>query len=114
MVTGHERHITEVHLPDAQDRHVVAAAIEAQARMIVTINVRDFPAAELARYSLQAIHPDDFICILAQRSPHVLRECIIEQAGALSNPPMDVNELLHRFRVVGLARSADRCAMLFA
>lgn len=41
-------------LPDVDDRHVLAAAIEAEADIILTWNLRDFPEAVLACHSLRA------------------------------------------------------------
>lgn len=48
-------------LPDLDDRHVVAAAIRAGAQVIVTANVKDFPAAALEPFNIEAQHPDVFI-----------------------------------------------------
>lgn len=43
LVTGFEHLIPSVELPDADDRHVVAAAIHGGASLIVTFNLKDFP-----------------------------------------------------------------------
>ena len=48
-------------LPDANDVHVLAAAIAGHADCIVTTNLKDFPASVLEVYGLIALHPDDFI-----------------------------------------------------
>jgi predicted nucleic acid-binding protein len=48
LVSGHEPLIEGLKLPDPDDRHVLAAAIMAGAQVIVTRNLRDFPAAEIA------------------------------------------------------------------
>lgn len=57
LVTGHETLITGLTLPDADDRHVLAAAIRCNASVIVTFNEKDFPASALAPYGIEAQHP---------------------------------------------------------
>jgi len=59
LVTGHEDRIEDLTLPDPGDRHVLAAAIHARADCIVTFNVRDFPAAELETWDIEATRPDE-------------------------------------------------------
>lgn len=51
-VSGYERLVPAIELPDADDRHVVAAAIRAKAQVIVTFNEKDFPAAVLEEFDL--------------------------------------------------------------
>jgi hypothetical protein len=46
-VSGYEPLIEGLKLPDPDDRHVLAAAVKAGAQVIVTRNLRDFPAADL-------------------------------------------------------------------
>jgi PIN domain len=43
LVRGYEPRIPSLTLPDADDRHVLVAAIEAGAGVIVTFNLADFP-----------------------------------------------------------------------
>jgi predicted nucleic acid-binding protein len=43
LVTGYEEIIPQLELPDAGDRHVLAAAIRGNASRIITFNLRDFP-----------------------------------------------------------------------
>ena len=49
LVRGYERLIETVDLPDADDRHVVAAALRCGAEVIVTRNMRDFPGIRAIR-----------------------------------------------------------------
>ncbi len=60
-MTGYEDLIGTLRLPDPDDRHVLAAAIVSGAEIIVTRNLRDFPAGELDRYGIAAQHPDVFV-----------------------------------------------------
>lgn len=48
-------------LPDPADAHVLAAAADAQADVILTFNLRDFPARALAAYQMAPRHPDGFL-----------------------------------------------------
>ena len=47
-------------LPDAADRHVLAAAIAAGADILLSQNLRDFPRRALAHHAMRALSPDDF------------------------------------------------------
>ena len=58
LAEGYEHLIDVVHLPDPDDRHVVAAAVHGRADAKVTFNLKDFPSSELARFKLDAIHQD--------------------------------------------------------
>ncbi|MFD2841842.1 RSP_2648 family PIN domain-containing protein [Paracoccus cavernae] len=57
-----------VQLPDAGDLHVLKAALDGRADVIVTLNLRDFPARTLRQLGLSALHPDEFLTDLAARS----------------------------------------------
>ena len=54
LVTGYERLIDAVTLPDPDDRHVLAAAIRAGADIIVTFNLNEFPEKYLMPYGIEA------------------------------------------------------------
>ena len=61
LVVGYEPLIGTLDLPDADDRHVLAAAIRCGAQHIVTDNLADFPAEVLGRFDIKAIDADGFL-----------------------------------------------------
>lgn len=61
LITGYEPLIPALTLPDPDDRHVLAAAIQGRADVIVTYNLKDFPDAALSSHGIEAQHPDDFV-----------------------------------------------------
>src|SRR5688500_11622711 len=52
LVTGYESLTQTLALPDANDRHVLAAAIHARAEIIVTFNRKDFPSIALQPHGI--------------------------------------------------------------
>lgn len=54
-------HAANLKLPDPGDAHVLAAAVAGHADCVVTSNLKDFPAAAVAPYGIEVMHPDDFI-----------------------------------------------------
>lgn len=65
-----------VHLPDQADAHVVAAAVAGHARLILTLNLRDFPARRLVPFGLEVRHPDGFFWELLSRAPEAMSAVI--------------------------------------
>jgi hypothetical protein len=53
LVTGYEDLIEGLHLPDPDDRHVLAAAIRGRADVIVTRNIRHFQTLPCVRLALR-------------------------------------------------------------
>ena len=105
-VTGYEPLIGSLDLPDPDDRHVVAAAIRGRADVIVTRNLRDFPADRLISYDLQAQHPDTFAAGLFDLFPGVVLAAIREHRAALRQPPRSATEHVAALKQMGLTRLA--------
>ncbi len=61
LITGYEPLIDVLDLPDADDRHVLAAAIKSNAQLIVTENTKDFPDDKLSAWNVTARTADDFV-----------------------------------------------------
>lgn len=62
-VEGHEP-IEACLKNDPKDRHVLAAAIRARCEVIVTFNLKDFPAEALTDWNVEAHHPSKFLANL--------------------------------------------------
>ncbi len=60
-VEGYEPLVASIELPDADDRHVLAAAIACTAQVIVTANLRHLPDEVLAPFDIEAQSPDEFV-----------------------------------------------------
>lgn len=91
LIKGHETLIEGLALPDPDDRHVLAAAIHGRAQMIVTFNLKDFPATALKKHGVKAMHPDRFIGDWIKHAPE--RVCLAAKLcrQRLKNPPMTVS-----------------------
>lgn len=108
LVTNHEPLIESLSLPDPNDRHVLAAAIKCGAGGIITMNLKDFPAAELEKWDIEAIHPDDFICSQFDLHPGKVCECVKRQREMLRNPPRTVQEHLERLKTIPLPQTVEK------
>jgi predicted nucleic acid-binding protein len=89
LVTGHAALIDRLDLPDPNDRHVLAAAIVGRADVIVTRNLRDFPAATLAPYGIEAQHPDTFIRHALDLHQAVMLDAVRRHRASHRKPPFD-------------------------
>ncbi len=105
LVTGYEDLIDALFLPDPDDRHVLAAAIRAGADVIVTCNLADFPKEVLARYGVEAQHPDDFIMHLLDLAPNLVCSAAKKQRESLKKPPLTVEQYLESLERQGLAQT---------
>ncbi|MCG3470268.1 PIN domain-containing protein [Xenorhabdus bovienii] len=101
-VTGFELLIEGLRLPDEDDRHVLATAIRANAEVIVTMNLKDFPPKILAEFDIEALHPDEFISDLFDLNHAAALEAVRQQRIALKNPPMSTDEFLYMLLKQGL------------
>lgn len=94
LVIGYEPLIDTLALPDPDDRHVLAAAIRAEAGVIVTFNLSDFPPAALAPFGVAAQHPDAFVRHLIDVDADVVAQVVRGQHASLRRPPVTMEHLL--------------------
>jgi hypothetical protein len=107
LVEGYEHRVASVTLPDANDRHILAAAKHCEAHYIVTANLRDFPATTLARFRLVAEHPDDFLLRLVNDNPEKALAAFYELCDARKNPHQTPREVTEIFKRQSLGATAD-------
>jgi predicted nucleic acid-binding protein len=106
LVTGYEQHIPTLTLPDRDDRHVLAAAIEAKASVIVTFNLSDFPASTLNAYDVRALHPDTYLVFLFDEASELFLAAVKDHRASLKRPSKDVEEYLQTLKGHGLIKLA--------
>ena len=94
---------------DAKDRHVLVAAVRGGADILVTFNLKDFPAESTVRYGIEAVHPDLFLVRLLAERPNDVIAALERESAALRNPTRTVGQFL-----ASLTPSAPRFAHLAA
>jgi len=108
LVTGYEKRINALQLPDSDDRHVLAAAIQAKASVIVTYNLSDFPAEALEPHGVRAEHPDAFILDLLETDLEAVIQAVRDQRSSLRSPAVTADELLATLEKQRLTQTVRR------
>ncbi|MGM0984891.1 MAG: PIN domain-containing protein [Pseudomonadota bacterium] len=108
LVTGHVPLIPALELPDPDDRHVLAAATRAGAQLIVTFNLKDFPADTLAGFGIEAVHPDTFLEQQFELNEGLVLRTVHRHRASLRKPPKSAEEYLDTLAACGLIVTADR------
>lgn len=109
-VTGYEPLIDGLTLPDPGDRHVLAAAIRCNASVIVTFNLKDFPATALQPLGIEAQHPDEFIDNLFDLDTASVVAAARSQRAQLRHPTIDSDRYLDILRKQGLVQTTKSLA----
>lgn len=107
LVNDYEPLVQGLNLPDEDDRHVLAAAIKCGASVIVTYNLKDFPAEILKRFEIEALHPDVFLSDIWDPDQAAVLKAVQRQRAALSNPVYSPRELLTSSSSSGSQRSSS-------
>jgi hypothetical protein len=95
-VRGYERWERRLTLPDANDRHVLAAALACVADVIVTFNTGDFPPVVLRPFGVAAEEPDAFVMQLMDSG--IVMAAATDHRASLRRPPLSAAEYLHALR----------------
>jgi hypothetical protein len=95
-VRGYQRWEQRLELPDANDRHVLAAALACVADVIVTFNISDFPPDHLRPFKMIAVEPDPFVLRFVDSG--IVATAAAEHRASLSRPALSVSESLDALR----------------
>ncbi len=98
--TGHLLEQVKIHFPEAfvkgyeplmqlmtndpKDRHVLAAAVKCSAEVLVTSNLKHFPAELLNPWAIESQHPDDFLVYQYDLNPAVVISKLHGQAANIN------------------------------
>jgi predicted nucleic acid-binding protein len=93
LVAGHEGLIDSM-TNHPKDRHVLAAAVAGRADVLVTENLRDFPAEAAEQYGIIVSGQDDFLLGLLEMYPGEVLSALRRQASRYRREPRTVSALL--------------------
>ena len=107
LVQNYKGLIEQLKLPDADDRHVLAAAIKTNANLIVTNNIKDFPEDYLHSFGLSVKTADDFLTDLIDLNPDQALVAFREMVLNKKNPKQYEFVVLNLLRNAGLKDTAN-------
>ena len=105
LIENYHQIIPGLNLPDPNDKHVLAAAIHAEASTIVTFNLKDFPEKILSDYGIEAQHPDDFIISLTEMDLAKVLLSVKLIRARLNNPRISIDDYLNIVAKQGLPQT---------
>lgn len=107
LVHDYESLIDALKLPDPRDRHVVAVAIRCNAQVIVTNNLRDFPADTLHLHGITVKQPDDFLTDIIDLNHEMAITAFRRMVMNRKNPVQDEIQVLDALHRNGLPETAN-------
>lgn len=81
---------------DTKDRHVLAAAAQAKARLVVTYNLKHFPLSSTKPWRVTTVGPSQFLKKLYASDPQAVVEVFREQATDIKRTFVDQLRVLHK------------------
>ncbi len=106
-VKGYHELIEALKLPDPNDRHVLAAAIVADAEHIITENLKDFPENAIKKYGIEAVTPDDFLSSTFELYPAEATAALRVMRRNYENPPLNPGEFIFDLQAKGMPKLAS-------
>ena len=107
VVSGFGAFEDKLALPDPNDNHVLAAAIATSASVVVTDNLKHFPADRLNPHAIEAISADDFIADTIELDPVEAVQSLKRMRKRFSRPTLDASALIYKAEAQGLMQVAN-------
>lgn len=111
IVTVRQETLEIAYLPDPDDSHVLAAAIDGEADEILTLNIRDFPSNALSAHGIMRRHPDEFLLEALHADParmKALVDATLARAASYGIDTRDRRALLKRAKLPRFAKALDQ------
>lgn len=105
-VSGFEDYIPRLNLPDPNDRHVLAAAIVGKCDLLITKNIRHFPAEYLSSLGIRVLSPDDFLVALLLSNPGDFCASVSRVLSRLDNPAYTFDQYVSLLRTGELIQTS--------
>ena len=96
-----------INLPDEKDKHVLAAAIKANADIIVTNNLKHFPKKYLSQFGIEVKSADEFLSDIIDLNLKLAVQVFKELVLNRRNPDLDEFQVLTSMRRNGLTDTAN-------
>ncbi len=106
LIKEYDHIVGDVEGINDKDIHVVAAAIRGNCSIILTNNIRHFPAQELENYDITAMTPDEFLVPILQSQPGEFCVAVRNHRTSLSRPPYSIDEYLIKLETDGLIKTS--------
>lgn len=106
-ITPRGADLARLWLPDADDVHVLAAAIAGSADILLTLNTSDFPRHTLTEEGIAREVPDLFLRRFYDSHPETVRrvaEAVRAEAERLSGEPWPMRKLMKKARLPRLGK----------
>lgn len=111
LVVGYEALIDQM-VNDPKDRHVLAAAARGGAEVLVTENLRDFPAQAVHPYNIEVVNQDTFLLDAFDLRPADVLAALRRQVSRYHREPRTLGSLLAIWAAhPQAARDSAKCAV---
>ena len=80
----------------------MAAAVHSECQVVVTYNLRDFPAEAMTKHQLEVVHPDGFLLDQLDLYPEAVYLALRRQSEGSARPHLTALQLMASFEKLEL------------